>query len=253
MGEMGPWFPTCPRPGETPLARFQLGSGALGRVWAASTVSGLEDGWTSRLVCIDEDPPLATHDVVFGNTPRCGSSRPLPMGPWGGVALGGGGCGRRIDELLPTPREARPTKGASIKKTEREQRATLRALRVRGAGAGSVRTTHRPCSMGGGEVRERLTAGAGWWPRAGSSSICSSVVWRPAPRCVARSLVAEDVSRMRVRRSGAYQTVGVRKLQSQKCHFCAGNKGSRLSVCGLPIETRRQPQAGVRSGRRTRR
>lgn len=252
MGEMGPWFPTCPRPGEAPLARFQLGSGALGRVWAASTVSGLEDGWTSRLVCIDEDPPLATHDVVFGNTPRCGSSRPQPMGPWGGVALGGW--------LWPTHRRA-PSHSSGGTPNERGQHQENGARaesysacapcprRGRGLGQDDASSLFH----GGGEVRERVTAGAGWWPRAGSSSICSSVVWRPAPRCVARSLVAEDVSRMRVRRSGTYQTAGVRKLQSQKCHFCAGNKGSRLSVCGLPSETRRKPQAGVRSGRRTRR
>ncbi len=252
MGEMGPWFPTCPRPGEAPLARFQLGSGALGRVWAASTVSGLEDGWTSRLVCIDEDPPLATHDVVFGNTPRCGSPRPQPMGPWGGVALGGVAVADASTSSFPLLGRHAQRKGPASRK--RSASRELLCVRSVSAARARARSGRRIVLVPwGGEVRERLTAGAGWWPRAGSSSICSSVVWRPAPRCVARSLVAEDVSRMRVRRSGAYQTVGVRKLQSQKCHFCAGNKSSRLSVCGLPIETRRQPQAGVRSGRRTRR
>jgi hypothetical protein len=246
---MGLWFPTSPRPGEASPARFQVHSGALGRVWASGAVSGPEGGSTSCFGCIDKGPPLATHDVVFGNTPRSASSRPQPIGR----------C-RPGGWLWPTHRRApsHPSGGTHNERGQHQENGARAESysacapcprRGRGLGQDDASSLFH----GGGEVRERVTAGAGWWPRAGSSSIGSSVVWRPAPRCVARSLVAEDVSRMRVRRSGAYQTAGIRKLQSQKCHFCAGNKGSRLSVCGLPSETRKQPQAGVRSGRRTRR
>lgn len=247
---MGLWFPTSPRPGEASPARFQVHSGALGRVWASGAVSGPEGDSTSCFGCIDKGPPLATHDVVFGNTPRSASSRPQPIGRCrpGGLAV----ADASTSSVPPLRRHAQRKGPASRKRSASRELLCVRSVSAARARARSGRRIVL-VPWGGGEVRERVTAGAGWWPRAGSSSICSSVVWRPAPRCVARSLVAEDVSRMRVRRSGAYQTAGIRKLQSQKCHFCAGNKGSRLSVCGLPSETRRQPQAGVRSGRRTRR